>query len=1469
MDKAVGDLAPPPAADPADPGTVSPLQRRIGRLRAAHDPRAFRSWCRVRLTGPVTVPGLAAAAEDVLAALAVPLGWNAVVQADTGSTPGPAAADGAVLRLAQAGHPHCHELLLSLPAMHADVATVLQVTRLVVAAAAGQTPPGGLDFLPHDIAARWWSATARQQEAGATREFWRSRATGWTALSAAATPVVTHLSLDAETSVALRGRASAAGVTTAAWLLACWQVLIRRTTGYSGPTAVATGLRRHAELERCLGPLTPYLPVPASGPLTPGLAERAQAVDAELRAGGERAEWFDWEVTAPGAPDVLPAAFSYLPGLPRWAAGDHTAAVLAVAEGSERPTLDLACVDGDTIALTVTHDGGLLPGHSPGPALETLIRASLADAQAPARALPIVAGDDLGRLRAWSRGPRAPVGGDVIAAVREHAAHTPGRVAVRCGGATLSYAELLAAASALATRLVAAGVGPESRVGILLPRSTELMIAILGVWLAGGAYVPVETDQPAGRVRQLLANARADAVIATEHTAALLNEATGWVPPAGADAPPATGSQPPLVRPGNAACVLFTSGSTGRPRGVVVTHEGLANYLTWAATAFPLSGKAGTLVHTSVAFDHIIPGLFLPLLAGSEVTLLPPGPGEIAALAALLTGGHDFSLVRLTPAHLRALVAHLEVTPHGPVSARLFLIGGEQLTAGLLRRWRLIAGGIPVANQYGPTEAVIARACAAVAEPGNRPAVPIGGPIANTVLNVLDEDLRPVPVGVAGQLYIGGAGLARGYLSQPGATAQRFVPDPHGDGGRMYRTGDIVRWLPSGALEFIGRGDDQVKVRGHRVEPGEIAAVLAGHPAVADAYVTLHPDVPGTDADLAESRLVGYLAAAGEDQPGAEELRGYLAARLPDHLIPSAYVWLAEFPLTSRGKLDRAALPSPAASQAGPGAPFAAPRTPVEAALASIWAEVLGAERVGIHDNFFTLGGDSILSILVAAKAARHGLRVELRLFFERQTIAELAPFVTAAKPAVAPGIAAAGLTPIQHWFREQRLARPGHWNQGWLLSFDRADLTALEAALGDVAAHHPALRTAFVSDGGEWRAEVRDAPVELRRVSIAEDADWDRAVAAELAAMQEFDLGQPPLLHAAVLRSGSRQRLALIAHHLAIDAVSWRIVLDDLVMAYRQRMSGQSVALPAATATPQQWAAALASRAGDLTADLDFWLAQSPPDLEPLPRDMPGPGTERERDEVMASLDAGRTETLLRQLPASIRVDYAVLAALALAVADWTGQPYLHVDVEGQGRVQDIADGIDLYRSVGWFTSVSPLLIPVPAADPRQVLLTVRQQLHAMPHEGIGYGVLRYLHPEGEARLAGLPRPGISFNYVGGGRGAAASRPGQLLVPAPEPLGALQHPDNARPRLLGVNARLFDDQLTLAFDFASSHYRRATVASLGESTIRRLAQVVDTCRGTPPTPEDFPAFAGDEQLLRKVLSNARARRTAPGGGRQ
>ncbi|MDQ3274207.1 MAG: amino acid adenylation domain-containing protein, partial [Actinomycetota bacterium] len=805
--------------------------------------------------------------------------------------------------------------------------------------------------------------------------------------------------------------------------------------------------------------------------------------------------------------------------------------------------------------------------------LQLLLEGVADDADRAVADLPMLSRAEARRvLVEWNDTDREVVSAGLGELFEAQVARAPELPAVVFEGGALSYAELDARANRLARLLIRWGAGPERIVALALPRSVEIVVAQLAVVKAGAAFLPVDPGYPAERIAFMLADAGPVLVVTLDELVARLPCPEGMAVlavdsaemiSALEDLPDGVVTDAERVSPlllQHPAYVIYTSGSTGRPKGVLVSHAGLASFAAAEVEQYEVRAGDRVLQFSSPSFDASVLELCMSLSAGAALVVPPPGPLLGEQLGEVLAE-QRVTHALIPPAALATVP--VEVAATGLPEFRTVIVGGDACTVELVNRW---APGRRMINSYGPTESTVVSSWSGPLVPGATP--PIGRPIWNTRVYVLDGLLRPVPVGVPGELYVAGAGLARGYLNRPGLTAARFVANPFGEpGSRMYRTGDVVRWNPRGELEFGGRADDQVKIRGFRVEPGEIETLLRRHPGLAEAVVVAREQTPGV------KRLVAYLVGVqGDTAPTPGELRDLVAAALPDYMVPSAFVTLDELPLTPNGKLDRKALPGPDYGSATSD-DYVAPRTDTEQALAEIWAEVLNVERVGVEDNFFELGGDSILSIQVVSRARRAGLDLTPRDMFRHQTVASLVSTVAEVAPVAAEQGPVSGevpLTPIQHWLFDTHPALPHHVDQAVTFELvEGVDEVALRTALAAVIEHHDALRMRFEHLDGSWRQV--NAPVEsvdlLRRHDLSTaDTDERRAVMDKVAgeAHASFDLGQPPLLRAVLFDLGTGQRpvLFLAAHHLVVDGVSWRILMEDLDTAYRQAVRGEIIRL-------------------------------------------------------------------------------------------------------------------------------------------------------------------------------------------------------------------------------------------------------------------------------------------------------------------
>ncbi|MCS4249748.1 amino acid adenylation domain-containing protein/non-ribosomal peptide synthase protein (TIGR01720 family) [Pseudomonas sp. BIGb0164] len=1020
--------------------------------------------------------------------------------------------------------------------------------------------------------------------------------------------------------------------------------------------------------------------------------------------------------------------------------------------------------------------------------------------------------------------------------------------ALTFAGATLSYRELNERANRLAWMLRERGVGPQVRVGLALPRSLEMVVGLLAILKAGGAYVPLDPEYPLDRLHYMIE----DSGIGLLLSDAAMFEALGELPATVAcwcledDLPVlanySSDELPFISLPQHQAYLIYTSGSTGKPKGVVVAHGEIAMHCAAVIQRFGMRADDCELHFYSINFDAATERLLVPLLSGAQVVLRAQGQWDAEEICGLIRT-HRINILGFTPSYGSQLAQWL-ATQQQTLPVRMCITGGEALTGEHLQRIRAAFQPEVFFNAYGPTETVVMPLASLAPEQLEEGAgsVPIGSIIGDRVAYILDADLALVPQGATGELYVGGAGLAQGYHQRPGMTAERFVADPFAhDGGRLYRTGDLVRQRADGLVEYLGRIDHQVKIRGFRIELGEIETRLLEHEAVREAVV-LALDSPSG------KQLVAYLASDAEHGALRDALKAHLKAQLPDYMVPAHLIVLDSMPLTANGKLDRRALPQP--DPEANRQHYVAPRNELESTLAAIWCAVLNVQQVGLDDNFFELGGDSILSIQVVSRARQAGIHFSPRDLFQHQTVQTLAAVATRSEQVTAEqGVLTgrSGLTPIQHWFFDTEIPNRQHWNQALLLKpLQLLDPHRLEQALLAVLEHHDALRLSFTSRDAQWHAEHLAVPQGgvLMQAQVRDMAD---CTALFTDTQRSLDLEHGPLLRA-LLADGpeGQQRLLIAIHHLVVDGVSWRVLLEDLQNVYRQLSDGQSVSLPAKTSALRDWAARLQAYAGSesLREELSVWQHQlaGPDAALPVAR-LQGSLRNRDADTVSVRLDAERTRQLLQQAPSTYRtqVNDLLLTALARVLCRWSGHASALIQLEGHGR-EALFDDIDLTRSVGWFTSAYPLRL-TPQAGQGDSIKAIKEQLRGVPHKGLGYGVLRYLAEDGvKHAMAALPTASITFNYLGQFDQSFGSD--ALFHPLDESAGLAHDPDAPLPNELSVDSQVYGGELVLRWTFSRERHDQHTIRELADAYLAELQGLVAHCLQDDAgglTPSDFP----------------------------
>jgi amino acid adenylation domain-containing protein len=1263
--------------------TLSPQQARLWKLQRDGQEADFRAICVLRPAVPLDVEVLRAALTEVVRR-------NEILRTEFRQIPGmelplqvigdpltpslrqasgeeletllhELAGPEGTLEAVLAELPDGQRLLLGLPALCSDLFGLANLTADLARCYQALTHGGSPDEEPVQYAdvASWMNELLENRDA-VSRKYWQeNRALAVPATLPLAKPLGeqgfaprrVELHLPAPLAERLGGLARDLDASPAAVLLTVWGLLLQRLTGLrSLLVGTAFDGRRHEELRGALGLFSRHLPVTfAAGG---SFAEAIRSVAGSLAELAEWQDFFDWNgLEGMEGGSFFPFCFEF--------SGWRETGLLAVERCQavfDRFDLKLACQETPVgFRVELFHASSALAREDAARVagwLLELLHDAVERPEAAVDDLAVLTPADRDRWRllndtAFGFGPAATL----AAQFERQADRSPDHVAIAFRERTVTYEDLDRRANRLARRLRELGVGPDRKVALCVERSPEMVVGILAILKAGGAYVPVDPAYPEARRGFMLEDAKA-AVVLTE--ASLLDQL-----PTGREilcldrdwpSIEALSSErlPALANPDNLAYVIYTSGSTGQPKGVMISHRAISNRLLWQQHAFPLAADDRVLQKTPYSFDASVWEIFLPLLTGACLVMAEPGGHQDSSYLVAAIEQHEVTVLQLVPSLLAVFVEEPEA-PRGCRTLRRLFCGGEAYPADLARRCRDLLD-VEICNLYGPTEVSIDASFHAGLPGGGESVMPIGRPLSNARLHLLDPAGRRVPPGVAGELFVAGPGLARGYLDRPALTGERFVPDPFAvtPGERLYRTGDRARLAPTGEVHFLGRIDQQVKIRGVRIEPGEIEAVLQQHPAVQGAAVLVREDTPG------DPRLVGYVVLARDTDGDLEEIRGFLASHLPSHLVPAALVLLDELPRLPNGKVDRAALPATDAARLTP--LYVAPRTPAEELLAGIWAEILGLDRVGTRDNFFDLGGHSLIATRVISRV-REAFRIDLpvRRLFEAPTVSALAQAVDQAMRAD-DGTRRPPLVPVPRdrdlplsfaqqrlWFLQQLEPGNAAYNlPGALRLSGKLDGGALERSASEIVHRHEALRTTFRTIQGDPvqivhpAAPVRIPILDLSGMPAGPREDHLRKVlSAE--ALRSFDLESGPLLRLLLARLGEEEHVLFFnLHHVVSDGWSVGVLVRELTTLYGAAARGETASLPALpvqyadfSVWQRQWL-----QGEVLEAQLAYWRARltGAPEVLSLATDKPRPPVQTYRGATLGRVvPAELTESLRR----------------------------------------------------------------------------------------------------------------------------------------------------------------------------------------------------------------------------------------------
>jgi amino acid adenylation domain-containing protein len=1137
------------------------------------------------------------------------------------------------------------------------------------------------------------------------------------------------------------------GSTVECYLLGCWAALLWRLTGAEEmQVAERVSGRKYAELGGAVGLFEKWLPVGARVVGGARLADLLAQIEETRREGRAWEEYFSWEDEAAGDDDAgCVVGFDYEQQAEPCCAAGVKFTIVELSACHEQFKLRLSCRRDDEGARLVLHfDAGLYAADDMRRMASSLLRLIESTTRTPEALLSrLDILDEQARMQLveeFNQTRQTFAEGRLLHELfEEQAGRTPDAVAVVCEDDSLSYAQLNMRANQLAHRLQSLGVGPEVVVAIMLERSVEICVALLGVMKAGGAYLPVDPKFPQRRVTFMLEDTHAPVLLTQKR---LLEEVaeygghvvcldTDWTGIARESAEPPRG----LATGANLVYVIYTSGSTGVPKGVAVEHRQLFNYVNGVRESLDLPHGGSYAMVSTFAADLGNTVLYPALCGGGRLHIISQDMAASPAGAADYFSLHPVDCLKIVPSHFAALLT--APTPEHIVPRRRLILGGEAAPRELAERAKALRPDCEVVNHYGPTETtvgVLTYRIDAEAADGSSEVLPLGRPIANAQVYVLDSQMQPVPINVPGELYVGGAGVTRGYLHRPELTAERFLPDHFSrqPGARLYRTGDRARRLPTGAVEFLGRVDDQVKFHGHRVELGELRAALNHHPQVRDSVVVVRRDTQGRPL------LAAYYVARRE--MGAGELREFLLGEVAAEVVPQVYVHLRRLPLTLNGKVNYAALPEVERGQVQEGRSYAAPRTPVEEVVCGVWAEVLGIERVGIEENFFELGGHSLMATQVVSRVREAlGVELPLRTLFETPTVAGLSRWITSAlksgeaspTPPILP--VARDNSPLllsyaqqRLWFLHQLEPESAAYNIFGTVRFGGSlDVDALARSLREVARRHEVLRTTFAALDGVPRQVIGQMPVvKLEAEAVADEAEVRRLAAEE--AGRPFDLERGPVFRVRLLRlSEDDHVLFYTMHHIVSDAWSMDVLFKEVAVLYQAFMRGEASTL---AELPVQYADYAAWQREWLQGEvldeqLSYWrrqLAGAPP-LTDLPADRPRPPAQSFRGAVESFLLSKELTQALRKLSRQENVTpfMTLLAGFGALLARRTGRHDLVLGTDVANRTRPESEPL-----IGFFVNQLALRLDL-AGDPSFVELVRRARavcLGAYAHQEVPF---------------------------------------------------------------------------------------------------------------------------------------------------
>ncbi|MGG1616270.1 amino acid adenylation domain-containing protein [Paenibacillus sp. NRS-1781] len=1025
----------------------------------------------------------------------------------------------------------------------------------------------------------------------------------------------------------------------------------------------------------------------------------------------------------------------------------------------------------------------------------------------------------------------------------EQAEKKPNSTALIYDGQYMSYADLNERANQLARHLQQNGVTRNSIVGIMTERSFEMMIGIMGILKSGAAYMPISQDFPSQRIKYMVENSGTSLLLTTQSLEDHLESI---------DVKRVNLDNPEIYRGDisnllsvneehDLAYIIYTSGSTGQPKGVMIEHGTLLNRITWMVKEYNIQEHDVFLQKTPYVFDVSVWELLMWFFTGAHLCILKPEEEKSPQSMIDVIQQYGVTSIHFVPSMFNSFLDFVEIPSYAQqiLSLKRIFTSGEALLPNHVSRFQRLGLSTGLYNLYGPTEATVDVSFYNCSPQDEIRTVLIGKPIDNVMLYIINQKNQLQPIGVPGELCISGTCLARGYINRDDLTAQKFVENPFLSNQKMYKTGDLARWLPDGNIEYLGRIDNQVKIRGYRIELDEITGKLLDYSLVKEGAVVTkydHMNMP-------------YLSAyyVSEIPLDKADIKMFLAEQLPDYMIPSHFVQLEKLPLNHNGKLNAKALPEPNISVAST---YLAPESEQEMLLASIWSDVLQVERIGVTDNFFELGGDSIKAITFVANLSKHNLQVEVSTFLKHPSIQEITPYLQEKTIRISqqPVVGEASLTPIQHWFFEQKLSDISHWNQSALLYRPEGwNSDEISMAMDHIVQHHDSLRIIFAANSeGYYQMNRTMAPgiYELDTFEIHDDTEVETVIQQQAEILHRaLHIEKGPLVRLGQFKTGHGDYLIFVVHHLLIDGVSWRILFEDFSTAYEQAVSGIAIVLPEKTTSYLEWSRQLIhyAQSHTLLQEIPYWtrIQQSPVVLIP---DKQSSSLDSETiGEITIKLDKKVSEQLITTVHRAYRTEMndILLAALALTIRRWSGHSDVVVSLEGHGR-EEIMDHLDISRTIGWFTSMYPVLFQLPKNDVSDAIKTVKETLRKVPKKGIGYGILKYLTPDSlKNGFIPVPKPQILFNYLG----QIDTHATQEFTMSNFATGkAYSEPvDGARD--IEINGMFFEGQMKFILSYQTDVFSHSTMEAFSQEFLHNLKDIVRHCSEqeiVEYTPSDF-----------------------------